>query len=196
MNRKRLRIPDKLIDSTNKHCDNIDYEYRINAANILGRPLKPDEVVHHIDGNPHNNNPANLMVFQTVADHTRWHAYEFDELCLHKFNDGTYMVESKPYSNIYTCEQCGIVFHSKHKRVGEHIYCSQECCQIANRHTQENAHPSKIELEKLVWSIPTVQIAKIYHVCDKSVEKWCKKYGIEKPGKGYWTKQKYKNNNP
>lgn len=53
------------------------------------------------------------------------------------------------------------------------------------RNNVENK-PNKEELEKLVWEMPTTHIAKIYNVSDKSVEKWCKKYNIEKPKRGYW----------
>jgi hypothetical protein len=37
----------------------------------LGRYLLRSEVVHHIDGNPQNNHPDNLMVFQTNALHLK-----------------------------------------------------------------------------------------------------------------------------
>jgi len=40
---------------------------------ILGRPLKPNEVVHHIDGIGYNDNPENLMVFATQKDHLAFH---------------------------------------------------------------------------------------------------------------------------
>ena len=34
-----------------------------------GRPLTQDEVVHHIDGDSENNDPANLQLFATNAEH-------------------------------------------------------------------------------------------------------------------------------
>ena len=40
---------------------------------IIGRPLAPDEVVHHIDGNKLNNDPRNLALM-TRAEHTRLHS--------------------------------------------------------------------------------------------------------------------------
>lgn len=51
--------------------------------------------------------------------------------------------------------------------------------------------PTKDELSQLVWKIPTMKISKQFGVSDKAVEKWCKRYKIQKPPRGYWTKQKY-----
>lgn len=51
--------------------------------------------------------------------------------------------------------------------------------------------PSKEELEPLVWKIPTTKIAEKYNVSDKAVEKWCKKYQLTKPPRGYWTTKAY-----
>ena len=49
------------------------HEHRIVAEEKIGRPLKPGEVVHHIDGNKQNNKPENLMVFKNQSEHVRWH---------------------------------------------------------------------------------------------------------------------------
>ena len=45
--------------------------HRIVAHNMLGRKLRPGEVVDHIDGNKTNNNPSNLRVFPSNAEHLR-----------------------------------------------------------------------------------------------------------------------------
>lgn len=37
---------------------------------LIGRPLKPDEVVHHLDGNPRNNRIRNLRLMPK-RDHDR-----------------------------------------------------------------------------------------------------------------------------
>lgn len=52
------------------------HEHRIVAEQILGRPLRKGEVVHHIDGDKRNNHPINLMVFKSQADHALWHKNE------------------------------------------------------------------------------------------------------------------------
>lgn len=44
-------------------------EHRLVMEQKLGRYLLKKEVVHHVDGNPLNNNPDNLMVFGSNGDH-------------------------------------------------------------------------------------------------------------------------------
>lgn len=46
-------------------------EHRLVMEQKLGRFLARTEVVHHIDGDPENNHPDNLMVFQSNPDHLR-----------------------------------------------------------------------------------------------------------------------------
>ena len=48
-------------------------EHRIVAATVMKRGLRKGEVVHHIDINPLNNNPDNLYVFPSQAEHKSYH---------------------------------------------------------------------------------------------------------------------------
>lgn len=48
------------------------HEHRIVAEQALGRPLARGEIVHHVDGNPHNNSPDNLLVM-SQREHMREH---------------------------------------------------------------------------------------------------------------------------
>ena len=48
------------------------HEHVVVAERILGRKLRPDEVVHHIDRNKRNNDPSNLVVL-TREEHGRLH---------------------------------------------------------------------------------------------------------------------------
>jgi hypothetical protein len=48
------------------------HEHRVVAEAKLGRPLRPGEIVHHIDNNKLNNHPDNLAVM-TQSEHIRLH---------------------------------------------------------------------------------------------------------------------------
>ena len=50
--------------------------------------------------------------------------------------------------------------------------------------------PDKEILEKLVWEMSCVKIGEMFGVSDNAVNKWCKYYGIMKPGRGDWEKIK------
>ena len=49
------------------------HTHRIVAEKMLGRKLSKGEIVHHMDGNKRNNDPINLKVFISQAEHAKWH---------------------------------------------------------------------------------------------------------------------------
>lgn len=49
------------------------YEHRLVAEQIVGRPLRKGEQVHHKDGNKQNNSPNNLEVTASSAHHRLRH---------------------------------------------------------------------------------------------------------------------------
>lgn len=48
-------------------------EHVVIAERALGRPMPPTAVVHHIDGNPLNNMPGNLVICPSQAYHMELH---------------------------------------------------------------------------------------------------------------------------
>lgn len=44
------------------------------------------------------------------------------------------------------------------------------------------------ELQQLLLTIPTTQIASMYGLSDNGVARWAKKWNLTKPGRGYWRK--------
>lgn len=83
----------------------------------------------------------------------------------------------------YNCSIRTIRTHINHYNLGE---------LLPKYHWQNSRckKPNKDYLKELIWNMPTTKIAKLYNVSDKAVEKWCKKYEISKPPRGYWAKQK------
>jgi hypothetical protein len=90
------------------------------------------------------------------------------------------------------------------KGLKKHYYCNcgaktsgkkynrcQKCAnQIINQSPRFHSQKftiSKQDLEKLVWEKPTVKIARDLGVSDVAISKRCKKLGIQKPPRGYWT---------
>ena len=63
-NRVRIHRPDHPHAQANGYV----YRYRLVAEEKLGRFLRPDEIVHHIDGDESNDHPDNLLV-TTQAEH-------------------------------------------------------------------------------------------------------------------------------
>lgn len=47
-------------------------QHRLIASKKMRRPLLPNEIVHHIDGNKRNNSPGNLQVV-TRSEHWKIH---------------------------------------------------------------------------------------------------------------------------
>ena len=80
------------------------------------------------------------------------------------------------------CRTCGQQFQQRNSRIR---YCSPKCGAIS---THRCRHPSKDMLQWMVWDRPTMDVAQHFGVTDKAVEKWCRRLGVVKPGRGYWAK--------
>lgn len=48
--------------------------------------------------------------------------------------------------------------------------------------------PSKEELHQLIWSKPMTELSNQFGVSDRTIARWIKYYGLEKPPIGHWIK--------
>jgi hypothetical protein len=55
------------------HNNRKQWRSHVVIEQLLRRQLMPDEVVHHIDGDPSNDSPSNLRVFASHAEHMSNH---------------------------------------------------------------------------------------------------------------------------
>lgn len=149
-------------------------EHREVASSKIGRRMSPAEVVHHVDELKTNNDPSNLVVFSTQADHNRFHHGG----TLVDNGDGTFTCSSN--LEVIKC-LCGKIMDHKHR-----------VCMDCHLKRISERIPNKEELQSLVWEVPSVQIGPMFGVSDRMIGKWCEKYGISKPPRGYWSKMKSK----
>lgn len=72
--RKKLRASRAMVAKKGTYLKFLGrHLHRVIAEQKIGRKLRPGEIVHHIDGNKHNNSPANLMILSNQAEHARLH---------------------------------------------------------------------------------------------------------------------------
>jgi hypothetical protein len=128
----------------------------------LGRWLEAGEMVHFEDGSPQNVSPENLSLTTRAALASQVHNHHVEMIC----------------------PQCGTTFRTSPSHENRRTCCSEPCHQLYFRKFEV----SREELEKLVWEMPTTQVAALFGVSDKAVEKRCKRLGVAKPPRGYWAK--------
>lgn len=145
------------------------YEHILIAEQILHRPLKPEECVHHKDFNRTNNSQENLIVFTNNSEHIYFHKHPNTSLCQQE--DGSYMCikqESENNENQMLCPICRTNLKEKKAKM---------CIICRNKHKCEHI-PSRDDLIVLLCEKSFIEVGKIFGVSDNAIRKWCKKYGL------------------
>ena len=80
------------------------------------------------------------------------------------------------------CIRCNKSFTVPAAHQDRRKHCSVLCCTLDRRLFEVSTE----ELYALVWSRPTTEVARLFGVSDKAIEKRCKRLGVPKPPRGYW----------
>jgi len=148
----------------NENWNGYVYEHLIVVEDNLGRPLRKDEVTHHLDEDRSNNRHENLLVLER-GQHMKLHEWlkrgapRLKDLGEKGKNSG------KPKS----CKVCDRTLQDKQKG-----YCSQKCRGLDKR----KPRPDKETLAKDIAEESFLALGRKYGVSDNAVRKWAKNYGL------------------
>lgn len=147
-----------------------NFSHRVIAEKKLGRKLKPEEVVHHIDEDKSNNDLDNLIVFATKADHTSYH------------NGGTIYFDDEGIAHTHRkwegqrCKVCNKELISSGIYAGK--YSVDYCKNCYNLIRRKSERPDRETLKNLIRTTPFTTIGAQYKVSDNAIRKWCKSYNL------------------
>lgn len=149
-----------------KSADNngLVYEHQLVAEQKIGRLLREEEVVHHIDRDRSNNTPDNLLIFASNADHAAFHQHE--EYTLDE--NGIAHCDLRNKEN-HKCPHCGTYIDRDAKHCTEYANFLRR--KVFNR-------PSRNELKMLVRTYSFSRIAAMYGVSDSAIRKWCEQENL------------------
>lgn len=100
-----MKYPYKQIQVNGKHID----EHRYTMQQYLGRELKRNEYVHHINGDKLDNRIENLKIMSPL-EHNREHKEKLPKIKI--------------------CKVCGKEFEPPIKHRGRNTICSKECRKV------------------------------------------------------------------
>lgn len=123
-------------------------------AEWMGEPIKLE--LHHKDNNHYNNEFSNLQILCPTCHAMLGNANTKIEIA------------QKVKIKTNTCVSCGALISDNATR------CAK-CVQIANRVCER---PDRNTFKELIYTMPFVQIGKMYNVSDKAIAKWCIAYDL------------------
>jgi hypothetical protein len=151
-----------------KNWEGYIYEHIYIAEHELGREIRQDEVVHHLDLCRDHNWAGNLLVLPN-SEHVKLHSW---------IEDNNIKPIQKENKNTY-CKRCGKVLKTSNEE-----YCSLSCSNKnrgdSPKYRKVLNRPDKETLNTIISSGRSlVSIGKDYGVSDNTIRKWAKNYGIE-----------------
>lgn len=117
----------------NKKTHKVTSYPRYLMSNYLGRTLKPDEQIHHMDGNPSNNDINNLLVLpRKLHDFIHEHDYR-------KYYDKWMICPWCGEQFLWTANSQSKHYGNKHRKNRSNMagpFCSKSCAGSYGRHEQ------------------------------------------------------------
>lgn len=105
---------------------------RIIMEDYLGRPLEPDEIVHHIDHDPSNNKLENLEL-ELLEHHVRYHQRKYyDKVVKCVWCGKEFLWTAK--SQIYFSDGVCLARYRGYTKAGP--FCSRKCSGIYGSYVQ------------------------------------------------------------
>lgn len=158
--------PDHPAAMTSDNWEGYVYEHIVVIEKKIGRRLRDDEEVHHLDLDRSNNDPTNLIVLEK-SQHRTLH---------HWINKGAPLVKNKAKSQVKktTARYCNregcneVLITSK-------TYCSPECTALSRRKVNR---PNKETLANDIDNMSYSAIGRKYKVSDNTIRKWAKQYQL------------------
>lgn len=157
-----IYMPDHPKAMINKNWNGWIYEHIYIAEKYLGRPIREDEVVHHLDGFKDNNHYSNLLILPKQS-HVK----------LHTWIDSNIPFGTRSRIPKY-CKICNITLQDT-----QEYYCSVEHSNIDRERKRNCSVPSKDELIELLQNNSFVSVGKMFNVSDNAVRRWVKKFGLD-----------------
>jgi len=97
-------------------------------------------------------------------------------------------IDGNPFNN--TIENLRLLCPNCHSQTPTFAGKNSKQKKIKVRKQRPSKRPEKEVLENLLFKIPLTKIAKQFNVSDKAINKWCDYYNLNKPLRGYWSKNK------
>lgn len=187
--RKRVKKNDYIVVEDSDNPKSFDtgtgivgvYEHRLIAEEMMGRELKEDEVVHHLDENKGNNSPDNLLVLEN-SQHVKLHQWMSKNTITPKPSQVI-----RNHSGCVRCQECDKPVHYTQK------FCSHQCHIDYKKSVVLSDERNDVEnIQELVNNHPLTTVGSILGISDNGVRQRCKSLGVEIPKRepGYWTKKR------
>lgn len=138
------------------------YEHILIAERMMGRPLRKEEVVHHLNEDKADNRESNLLVLEH-GQHTKLHNWL--KGALGERSTSVNEVKTEKSKSVRYCSICSLTLKNSQKK-----YCSAKCSSIGCRAMKKR--PSKSELKTLIDNNSWSAIGRMYGVSCNAVRKW------------------------